>query len=347
MGTYRARRKGGKIRNTTAFGETKSIAEWLADPRCVANRRSFGYHLAKGMTEEEALTHPRCVRPRYPGFGELKTPAEWAADPRCVVRYGTLDGRLRRGEPVEEAVTRPARVESSTGVARRKLWTAFGMQLTAAQWARDPRCSVGPYALRQRLGSGMDPEAAITNPPLAAKRIYAAFGESKCMSAWASDPRCAVKHNTLVARLDGGWEFERALSEPAMPQPVNHPRKQARQRRKEPLLPMGDGEKLVAFGEMKTLRQWAADSRCVVSYLLLRIRLRRNWALEDAIAQERVVIRVVAYEAFGETKTLAKWAKDPRFLVPRSTIVYRLNLGLTLEQALTETLRPGRKRPKP
>jgi hypothetical protein len=90
-----------------------------------------------------------------------------------------------------------------------------------------------------------------------------------------------------------------------------------RKKKSEPsdrILPDGRNVLIEAFGEKKTLRDWAADSRCQVPYLRLRTRLKKNWTLEDAItvvpaAGNRNV------EAFGESKSLYTWKKDPRCLV--------------------------------
>lgn len=58
------------------------------------------------------------------------------------------------------------------------LVTAFGETKTITEWTEDPRCRVTKYALRVRLVlQGMDPEQAITHPPLnrGLKRRYKVF----------------------------------------------------------------------------------------------------------------------------------------------------------------------------
>jgi hypothetical protein len=42
----------------TAYGETKSLAEWVADPRCVATKTTLLRRLAVGWRSEEALSTP-------------------------------------------------------------------------------------------------------------------------------------------------------------------------------------------------------------------------------------------------------------------------------------------------
>jgi len=48
-------------RNTkiiTAFGETKTLTDWLADERCLAPRYVISYRIAQGWSPEKALTTP-------------------------------------------------------------------------------------------------------------------------------------------------------------------------------------------------------------------------------------------------------------------------------------------------
>jgi hypothetical protein len=43
----------------TAFGETKTLSEWLLDPRCTVTKRSFYRRLKQGFDPETALTRPQ------------------------------------------------------------------------------------------------------------------------------------------------------------------------------------------------------------------------------------------------------------------------------------------------
>ena len=67
--------------------------------------------------------------------------------------------------------------------------------------------------------------------------IVHAYGDKKPALAWARDQRCAVPRDTFFRRIAAGWPPERALSEPS---------RKART--------------LEAFGERKTLAQWAKDA---------------------------------------------------------------------------------------
>ncbi len=92
------------LKTLTAFGETKTLREWIADPRCQLLRPgNIPQRLKAGMTPEDAISAP--ARLTYTAFGETKTVPEWASDPRCVVTASTLNQRIRDGVDVETAIT--------------------------------------------------------------------------------------------------------------------------------------------------------------------------------------------------------------------------------------------------
>jgi hypothetical protein len=47
--------RGRPSKSITAFGETKTISQWLTDPRCRVDRRCLHWRLAKGMLPEKAI----------------------------------------------------------------------------------------------------------------------------------------------------------------------------------------------------------------------------------------------------------------------------------------------------
>ncbi len=51
--------------------------------------------------------------------------------------------------------------------------------------------------------------------------------------------------------------------------------------------PRGKGKRIKAFGESKTIAEWAKDSRCVVTASALAVRLLRDWHPEEAITGTR------------------------------------------------------------
>lgn len=92
--------------------------------------------------------------------------------------------------------------------------------------------------------------------------FLSAFGERKPLVEWAEDRRCVVPMSALVNRLGNGWRPEDALTRPS--------------RRRPPRF-------ITAFGERKTLSEWARDPRCCVGRKGLERRLSRGWSAEEAI----------------------------------------------------------------
>jgi len=341
MGEHR-----GELRS--AFGEEKTLSEWKADPRCVVSKSCVDRRLRRGWTLEKALTFLPNEEDLREAFGERKTLGQWVKDARCVVPVRTLCDRIARGEPLEEALTRPAHKFASTRTRTGKKWTAFGTALTVNQWIEDPRCVVPSNVLRMRLESGVEPETAITKPVRNHEREFEAFGDTKSLTAWSRDERCVVCYKTLTQRMDRGWDIVDALSVPPRSMGCPHSNRKKQRGPSDRSLPDGREVLVEAFGEKKSLREWAADPRCQVPYLRLRTRLRSSWSLEDAIT----TVPAVGHrnvEAFGESKSLHAWAKDPRCLVSARTLRYRMNNGESLEDAMSRPpqivcLRPLRRR---
>lgn len=332
----------------SAFGVAKTLAEWKADPRCVVCKSTVHRRLKRGWHLERALSVPPNEEFLLQAFGERKTLGHWSEDPRCVVAARTLAERIGRGEPMEEALTRAAFKPASTRPRTGKKWTAFGESKTINEWGADSRCVVPLNVLRWRLIKGVLPDVAITKPTVPHEREFEAFGETKSLTAWSRDKRCVINYRTLTQRIDRGWNLFDAISKPAISPGCPKKPDPSRPKKHELHLPSGIDVPFEAFGENKTLREWAADSRCKVPYLRLRTRLKRNWKLEDAIATVPAVGNRNV-EAFGESKSLHAWERDPRCLVAAKTLRYRMDHGETLEAAMSrppqnEGPKPGRKR---
>lgn len=327
-----------------AFCESKTIAEWARDPRCLVSDALIRQRLQKGWTLEEAMTTRLDDKNLREAFGERKTLKDWAKDPRCVATYHALVQRVHSGRPLEQAMAGPM-AAYKPGPRDERIWHAFGEAKTIAQWLKDPRCMAGRGLLVKRLDKGMDPEMAIRTPRAVPPRTYSAYGETKTLATWAKDPRAKVSHTTMYSRLEAGWDFVQALITPPLQEA--HPRGPNTVRAGAPVqrVPGGTAERLEAFGERKTLREWAADPRCSISYLLLRDRLMRDWPIERAIA-EVPAIGHRNVEAFGESKSLYAWQSDPRCLVSEGTLRKRMNNGESLEEAMTRPpdTKPRRRR---
>jgi hypothetical protein len=96
----------GRQRHTwlTAFGETKAIADWAEDERCVVMLGTLRKRLRQGWEAEQAITTPRRQGHLLTAFGETKGLADWARDPRATGGTKTLLWRLKRGWRPEEVV---------------------------------------------------------------------------------------------------------------------------------------------------------------------------------------------------------------------------------------------------
>ena len=89
-------------------------------------------------------------------------------------------------------------------------------------------------------------------------------GLTQSLASWADDRRCNVPYKVLWERLQDGMDFEKALLAP--------------QRR------AGGYRMLEAYGETKSVSEWALDARCPVSASTLWARVNRGWTHERAIS---------------------------------------------------------------
>jgi len=320
-----------------AFGEEKVLAEWARDPRCRVSYEALRNRLKAGIDPETALSgtanpgrrknpveRKRPVGQRidpvnggFTAYGETKPLSEWASDPRCKVSAEGLRFRLRQGMSMEEALVASKRYHDIR-------YEAFGDEKTLVQWSSDPRCKVSRPTLSRRLAAGMSIEEALGSEPVprelrgkvALDRI-AGFGEMKSLAEWARDPRSQVTARALARRLRAGVPLESAV------------------RRTE------GRPKLIklysAFGESKNIKEWAKDERCAVSEKALGDRLRGGMAIELALSGYLPPPEPKSepqFEAFGESKSMKAWLEDPRCRVKRPTVLLRMRLGRTFEQAI-------------
>jgi hypothetical protein len=222
----------------------------------------------------------------------------------------TLRSRIKSGMTVAEAV--------NTTSTRGKIYTAFGEKKTWEQWMRDPRRpAAAPETIRQRIVvEKWSFQKAFTHDYAFLPEKYEAFGESKTLAEWLQDPRCGTgnTYHSLRKRLkkcNTSQDNEKAIS-----------------------VDLRTFEEYEAFGEKKTIREWANDGRCRVNVKLLRHRLYSNWEPERAITHPEQ--QMPLYRAFGEEKTMSEWLKDKRRVVSsRVTITARLKRNWSFEKAIT------------
>lgn len=94
-------------RKLTLFGETKNVADWARDQRCVVKPETLYKRLCYGFSDEEAVTLPIQRNRKYKAFGESKSLREWSHDSRCSVELELLKERVYRGWDVEKAILLP------------------------------------------------------------------------------------------------------------------------------------------------------------------------------------------------------------------------------------------------
>lgn len=105
-------RRGRRGRPVTAFGETKTPAEWAADARCQCCHHTLSARLRSGLSPEVAITASndqlrRRGRRMLSAFGETKSLLAWLSDPRCRTSRWGLYLRLAAGIDFEIALTSP------------------------------------------------------------------------------------------------------------------------------------------------------------------------------------------------------------------------------------------------
>jgi Leu/Phe-tRNA-protein transferase len=151
--------------------------------------------------------------------------------------------------------------------------------------------------------------------------LFEAFGEKKSLREWTADSRCKVSVGNIKNRMANGETFQEAMSRPVRKSQAS--------------------KKILAFGEKKSIKEWAADSRCVVPPGTLLNRLKNKVPPELAISQPQYKCKL--YTAFGESKPLKDWLNDPRCIVSYTTLMNRIKSGIPIEAAIANSKRADQK----
>ena len=300
-------------RRVTAFGETKTVAEWEGDRRAAVYGELILRRIADGWTPEQAIARPTVQLERGPtkylAWGERKTLRDWADDPRCRTSYANLKGR------VDDDWNIVAAIETPTAARTARPLTAWGETKSLRAWEKDERTVVTRGVIVRRLEEGWEPERALSEPP-EGWLMVTAWGETKSRYAWSLDARAAVNYGAIMSRLDAGWTPEEAIGG----EPTVGPRE------------------VTAWGETRSARAWALDSRASVCEGAILNRLEAGMTPEEAISlPSQRPPRMV--EAWGEAKTTGDWAQDPRCEVTRATLEHRIGHGWSGEEAMTRAVR--------
>lgn len=101
-------------RNVRAFGETKGVADWARDPRCVVTAAGLSARLKRGIPPAKAITGRKRRDADYHSekairaWGVEKPIAAWARDRRAQVGAQSIRKRLLAGWHAEAAIATAA-----------------------------------------------------------------------------------------------------------------------------------------------------------------------------------------------------------------------------------------------
>lgn len=108
-----------RVIKLTAFGETKTVAEWTRDNRCSISKHALADRVHSGIWEVvEAITTPSNGKKlelsrnskssvKIKAFGEEKSIIGWSEDERCKIGYSGLKARIQKGWSAEKALITP------------------------------------------------------------------------------------------------------------------------------------------------------------------------------------------------------------------------------------------------
>ena len=137
-----------------AFGELRSIPEWLKDSRCVVSEASIRVRVKAGWDFTNAITKvSRDIK--YAAFGELKSIQDWVLDSRCAAPVTTIRRRVNAGWDFTDAITKPNPTIK---------YAAFGELKSIKDWLKDSRCLVLGASIRRRVVAGWSMEKALRTP---------------------------------------------------------------------------------------------------------------------------------------------------------------------------------------
>ncbi|MFD7013895.1 hypothetical protein [Streptomyces sp. NPDC059928] len=199
----------------------------------------------------------------------------------------------------------------------RGLIHAFDESKPLASWAEDPRCAVGPEALRTRLALGWAPEEALTRAKHERPTLTFTYNErTLTLRGWAD--QSGIKYHTLYGRITRqGLTFEQALDKGPDGAHYTVP--------------------VTAFGETKALYRWGVDPRANATAGTIRKRIKAGWNPQLAITEEPEHRSTLGtghpHHAFGQRMSIPDWGRLSA--IPEELIRGQMDRhGLPLEAAL-------------
>ena len=304
----------------TAFGETKTVAKWVQDTRCSDSPDALRARVRAGVPPEKAITlPPNADLPKDGRRIRKRSGPRRLLDWERIVALHTRDGLA------------PAEIAAAVGANESTI--RHGLK-ARGQWQKPAPLAHGRElrkiweAVRSRCENEDDPSYRYYGAR--GKRLCAAWREFRSFHRWG---------------VESGYEVGQclALSKRAR---VYSPRNcswttplETTLQAYHPDSKMPPRWTVEAFGETKGPTEWSRDRRCLVSASGLIRRLRAGWPPEEAISappqtpgKSGEMVRPVT--AFGSTKSVADWSRDPRCSVTTTTIEARLDRGIDPEQAI-------------
>ena len=296
------------------FGQWKELTEWLKDRRCPEGLtyQSLYKRMKKANWDiEKVFQKPhRKKGQRYPYGGKSFTLQELVALPSCQPDQDTLRIRIQRlGWTIKKAVEHPVKPKV-------RMIPAFGLLLPMEEWVVHEKNKVGRRIIA-RIERGIDPEVAMICTEKI-NGIYVDFrGEHRRLASLCDE--FEMPYKLVVKRYYAGIDIELALTSPS-----------------------GLDEKLFeAFGEKKTLSEWARDPRCKCTYDTLWYRVNRAGMSVEVAMSLQDYLNQTYVEIYGVRRTVAAWAGSRYCKVPHRLFYERLRTGMPPELALMrENMRP-------
>lgn len=309
-------------RNVTAFGETKSAAEWASDQRCRVSADALRGRLRAGVPPEQAISLP--PRSALPKDGRrVRAPS----GPRKLLDWQKIV-KLHRDSGLA-----PARIAERVGANESTI--RHGLK-ARGEW--QPREERGPHVERLRK-TWENIRSRCEDESDRSYRYYGARGARLC-AEWAdfwTFHRWAIENGyqpgLCITRREGTRVYSarncRWTTRTETTVHAHHPDAS-----------MPARWTVEAFGQRKGPTEWSRDSRCMVSPGSLLRRLRSGWRPEDAIATPPAGGGKTDFvghpiRAFGVTKGVTHWSRDRRCKVSATTLAARIERGVPPEAAIT------------
>jgi len=307
----------------TAFGETMGPAAWSRDSRCKVSLSSLLRRIRRGDTHEKAITAPpdskRVPGAKAPAKYPKRKPIDWneatrlyleegLSQPEVARRVGAsytgiIAGFKRRGVRRER---KPAPTSTAAGRRLHKTWESLHRR------CEDPSNPLYPYNGAKGV------------------HVCSQWKDFAPFLSWARSS--GAKPGLCLNRRDKSGDYS----------PTNcHwlTRSEASLLKSAPSKPTRARRLILAFGERKGLTAWSRDPRCKVCASTISDRLAKGDTAESAIATPRENsggsdMVYTELKAFGETRGITDWTRDPRCRVSNTGIKGRLRRGWTVEEAL-------------